>query len=87
MATSSDRLFQLTVVFGKYEYYCLAVWYKVGKWTGLVGSSDSGLLSWCILAVDGDQSVVKLVEVGESGASASGLHGWPMQYCQHIIQT
>ena len=54
---------------------------------GLVGTADSGSLGWCILAVDGDQSVVKLVEVGESGASASGLHGWPMQYCQHIIQT
>ena len=27
-----------------------------------VGFSDSGLLGWCILAVDGDLSVVELVE-------------------------
>ena len=29
----------------------------------LAGSSDSSLLGWCILAVDGDQSVVKLVKL------------------------
>ena len=32
---------------------------------GLAGSSDSGLLGWGILAVDADQSVMGLVEVGE----------------------
>ena len=44
-------------------------------------------MSLCILAVDGDQSVVKLVEVGESGVSAFGLQGWPVQCCQHVIHT
>ena len=45
---------------------------------GLAGPSDIGLLGWCILTIDGDQSlvnddqsVVKLKKVGESGASAS----------------
>ena len=42
---------------------------------GLAGSSDSGLWVWCILAVDVGQSTVGLVEVGESGASASRLQG------------
>ena len=56
---------------------------------GSGGSSDVGLLGWCILAVDGDQSVVALVKVGESesNASASGLLGWPIQCCQHVIHT
>ena len=38
------------------------------------------------LAVDGDQSVVELVEVGEYGASASRFQGWPIQCFQHVIQ-
>ena len=65
---------------------CLTIWHRVGEWMGPVGSSDSGLLGWCILAVDGDQSKVKLVEAGESGMSASGLQGWRIQCCQHVIQ-
>ena len=54
---------------------------------GPVGSSDSSLLGWCILAVDVDQYMVEVVEVGESDASASGWQGWPVQCCQHIVHT
>ena len=53
----------------------------------LAGSSDAGLLGWCILAVDGDQSIMELVEVEECGASVSGLQGWPIQCCQHVIHS
>ena len=48
---------------------------------GLLGSSDIGLLGWCIFAVDTDQSVVELAEVGESSVPASGLQGWPILCC------
>ena len=34
---------------------------------GLVGTADSGLLGWCILAVDGVQTMMELAEVGKSG--------------------
>lgn len=37
---------------------------------------------WCILAVDGGKSVVKLLGVGEFGVSPSGLRGWPVLCCQ-----
>ena len=52
---------------------------------GLAGSSDSGLLGWSVLVVDSDQSVVKLLGVGESAASLSGLQGGLVQCCQHVI--
>ena len=50
---------------------------RVGEWMGSVGSLESGSLGWCIL--DGDQSMVELVEVGESGTSTCGLQGWRIQ--------
>ena len=37
---------------------CWAVGDRIGEWIGLAGSSDIGLLGWCILTVDGDQSLV-----------------------------
>ena len=32
---------------------CSTTGYRVGKWMGGAGSFDSGLLGWCVLAVDG----------------------------------
>ena len=42
---------------------CPAVGYRVGEWMDPAGCSYIGLLGWCILVDDGDQSMVKLVEV------------------------
>ena len=64
---------------------CLTVRYRIDE-------VQRGLLTvacWVgmhTLAVDGDQSVVELVEVGEYGASASRFQGWPIQCFQHVIQ-
>ena len=49
--------------------------YMVGELMDLVVSSDTSLLSSCILVVDGDQSVVERVGVGQSAPSESGLQG------------
>ena len=62
---------------------CSTVGYRVGEWMDMVGSSHIGLLGWCTNAVDGDQSVVELVKVGESSASVSGLQGF--KCCQRDI--
>lgn len=40
-----------------------------------------------VLAVDGHHSVVVLVEIGQYGASASSLHVWLVQCCQHVVHT
>lgn len=74
MATSSDRLFQLTMVFRKYEYFLsiiirMAVMHQVGKWTSLLTET----LGWFLFAVNGNHSVVELVKVGEPGDSVSVL--------------
>ena len=51
---------------------------------GLAGSSDCDLLGWSTLAVDGDQFMVRLAEVKESGLYASGSQYWPVLCCQHV---
>ena len=49
---------------------------------GLSESSGCGLLCWSTLAVDGNQTMVILVEVCRlSGTSVSGLLGWLVQCC------
>ena len=53
LATSSRRLFQLTMVFRNYVI-CSAVWHRVGKCTGPVWSADNSLLGRFVFAVDGD---------------------------------
>ena len=35
----------------------------------------------------GDQSRVELVKVGQPGVFTSGLQGWLIQCCQHVILT
>ena len=63
VATSSGRLFNYGIrEMRVLSVVCSAVGYTVGEWMGPAGSSDSGVLDWCILAVDGDQSVVELVD-------------------------
>ena len=44
---------------------CSTKGYRVGEWTGPTGSSDSCLLGWCILAVEGEQSLKERVEEEE----------------------
>ena len=49
---------------------------------GLSESSSCGLQCWSTLAVDGNQTMVLLVEVCRlSGTSVSGLLGWLVQCC------
>lgn len=36
-------------------------------------------------AVDGDRSVMELVDIGEFGTSASGFQGWLVQCCQNFV--
>ena len=87
VASCSGTLFQLTMVFRKYEHFPLHSQNGSRAWGGKVDkSSNSDLLGWFLFSVDGDHSVVKLVKVGEPGASVSGLQGWPVQCCQHIVQ-
>ena len=75
IATSSSRLFQSAMMFGKNEH-CLvnpAVWHWVGKWIGFVRSTDCGLMCWFVFTVTGNHSMAGFIIVGESGASVSGL--------------
>ena len=75
MATSSRRLFQLTMVFRNYVI-CSAVWHRVGKCTGPVWSADNSLLGRFVFAVDGDYYVVEPVKVREHLDGRDGDHYW-----------